>query len=100
MCFVFFSCLGTLHPSSPVTLKNGGGNGRFNERNGAIDPPFILMGHRSQSITGLLILLFKAGEEEEREGWSEGEREFGRSAERFATQSMYSWLVLIAPPAL
>lgn len=97
MCFVFL-CLGTLHPSSPITLKNGGGKERFNERNGAIDPPFILMGHRSQSIMGLLILLLKGGEDRER--WGEGEREFGRSAERFATQSMYSWLVLIAPPAL
>lgn len=60
MCFVFL-CLGTLHPSSPITLKNGGGKERFNERNGAIDPPFILMGHRSQSIMGLLILLLKGG---------------------------------------
>lgn len=60
MCFVFF-CVSALHPSSPITLKNGGGNERFNERNGAIDPPFILMGHRSQSITGLLILLLKGG---------------------------------------
>lgn len=99
MCFVFF-CVSALHPSSPITLKNGGGNERFNERNGAIDPPFILMGHRSQSITGLLILLLRGGGEEDRERWGEGEREFGRSAERFATQSMYSWLVLIAPPAL
>lgn len=57
----FFASRHSLHPSSPITLKNGGGNERFNERNGAIDPPFILMGHRSQSITGLLILLLKGG---------------------------------------
>lgn len=79
MCFSDFS----LHPSVPSALKSRG-NERLNERNGAIDPPFILMRHRSQSITALLILLFNA----EKERWSEGERVFGRSAKRFATQSM------------
>lgn len=70
-CF-FFVSRHSLHPSSPITLKNGGGNERFNERNGAIDPPFILMGHRSQSITGLLILLLKG------EGGGQGEVGRGR----------------------
>lgn len=68
----FFASRHSLHPSSPITLKNGGGNERFNERNGAIDPPFILMGHRSQSITGLLILLLKG------EGGGQGEVGRGR----------------------
>lgn len=41
---VFLSLLAT--PICPITLKIEGGNERFNERNGAIDPPFILMGEQ------------------------------------------------------
>lgn len=41
MCF----CVCSLYPSVPSALKQRG-NERFNERNGAIDPPFILMGEQ------------------------------------------------------
>lgn len=66
MCFFFFFAFAHYtHPSHQPLKRRG--NERFNERNGAIDPPFILMGRRSQSITGLLILLFKRKAERERE---------------------------------
>lgn len=48
----------SLHSSVQPTLK-WKRDEIFNERNGAIDPPFIVMPRRSQSITAVLIFCLR-----------------------------------------